>query len=105
MSVTIFGGGGGAEHVGVNLANGFTNHGHQVFIITDIHQKTNYLFTGRFIFTIYRIKLRRQSIKLGFCIPINVFGPSLSIAHYGSIVVNQNTIVGRYFRLHNGVNY
>ena len=36
-------GAGGAERVGVNLANGFTNHGHQVFIITDIHQKTNYL--------------------------------------------------------------
>ena len=34
---------GGAERVGVNLANGFANHGHQVFIITDIHQKTNYL--------------------------------------------------------------
>ena len=36
-------GAGGAERVGVNLANGFTNHGHQVFIITDIHQKANYL--------------------------------------------------------------
>lgn len=61
-------------------------------------------FTGRFIFTIYRIILRRQSIKLGFSIPINVFGPGLSIAHYGSIVVNQNTIVGKNCRLHNGVN-
>ena len=35
-------GAGGAERVGVNLANGFANHGHQVIIITDIHQKTNY---------------------------------------------------------------
>lgn len=34
---------GGAERVGVNLANGFTKHGHQVFFITDIHQETNYL--------------------------------------------------------------
>ena len=33
---------GGAERVGVNLANGFTGHHHQVFIITDIHQKANY---------------------------------------------------------------
>ena len=29
-------------------------------------------FTGRFIFNIYRIKRRRQSIKLGSSIPINV---------------------------------
>lgn len=36
-------GAGGAERVGVNLANGFTNHGHKVFFITDIHQETNYL--------------------------------------------------------------
>jgi glycosyltransferase involved in cell wall biosynthesis len=33
---------GGAERVGVNLANGFANKSHRVFIITDIHQKANY---------------------------------------------------------------
>lgn len=38
---------GGAERVGVNLANGFTNHGHQVFIITDIHQKANYPISSK----------------------------------------------------------
>ena len=40
-------GNGGAERVGVNLANGFADHGHQVFIITDIHQKANYPVDGR----------------------------------------------------------
>jgi len=36
-------GGGGAERVGVNLANGFAQHNHQVFIITDVYQKASYL--------------------------------------------------------------
>lgn len=35
-------GGGGAERVGVNLANGFTQKGHQVFIVTDIYMPANY---------------------------------------------------------------
>ena len=34
------------------------------------------------------IRFRRLSRKLGFSIPLNVFGPGLSIAHYGTIVVN-----------------
>lgn len=35
-------GGGGAERVGVNLANGFANHGYHAYIVTDIYQKAHY---------------------------------------------------------------
>lgn len=35
-------GAGGAERVGVNLANGFAHHGHKVYIITDIFQDAAY---------------------------------------------------------------
>lgn len=49
-------------------------------------------------------KFRKLSLKLGFSIPENVFGPGLSIAHYGTIVVNQSTRVGANCRLHTGVN-
>lgn len=42
--------------------------------------------------------------KLGFSIPINVFGPGLSIAHYGTIVVNDGARVGANCRLHVCVN-
>lgn len=35
-------GAGGAERVGVNLANGFVNHGHEVYIITDLFQDAAY---------------------------------------------------------------
>lgn len=43
-------------------------------------------------------------MKLGFSIPINVFGPGLSIPHYGTIVVNSNARIGANCRLHVGVN-
>lgn len=39
----------------------------------------------------------------GISIPINCFGPGLSIAHYGSIVVNQSAVVGKNCRIHEGV--
>lgn len=37
--------------------------------------------------------------RLGFSIPINVFGPGLSIAHVGTIVVNGNARVGANCRI------
>ena len=51
-----------------------------------------------------RVRFRRESIRLGFFIPPNVFGPGLSIAHYGSITVNPETRVGKNCRLHICVN-
>lgn len=48
-----------------------------------------------------RIKLGN---KLGFSIPINVFGPGLSIAHVGTIVVNDKARVGANCRIHICVN-
>lgn len=55
---------------------------------------------GRIVFNYYKIKLRKQSLKLGFSIPINVFGPGLSIVHYGTIIINSNTKVGANCRIH-----
>ena len=43
---------------------------------------------------------RRQSRRLGFSIPPNVFGPGLSIAHPGTIIVNDGARVGANCRLH-----
>ena len=47
-----------------------------------------------------KIKFKKKSIKLGFTIPENVFGPGLSIPHYGTIVVNANAKVGANCRIH-----
>ncbi len=47
---------------------------------------------------------RRECIKLGFTIPINTFGPGLSIAHIGTIVVNGAARIGANCRIHVCVN-
>ncbi|MDK2916157.1 MAG: serine O-acetyltransferase [Euryarchaeota archaeon] len=41
--------------------------------------------------------------RLGFHIPPNVFGPGLSIAHVGTLIVNENVRVGENCRIHNCV--
>lgn len=43
------------------------------------------------------------SVKLGMTIPVNVFGPGLSIPHYGTIVVHGNARIGKNCRLQEGV--
>jgi len=47
---------------------------------------------------------RKLGIKLGFSIPLNVFGPGLAIAHQGTIVVNETAKVGANCRIHVCVN-
>jgi len=55
-----------------------------------------------YVYQYYRF--RKISLKLGFTIPLNVFGPGLSIPHYGTIVVNSATKVGKNCRLHVSAN-
>jgi len=58
--------------------------------------------------SIYRFILTKKynslSLRLGFSIPINVFGPGLSIAHRGTIIVNRGSKIGANCRLHACVN-
>ncbi|MGZ3812154.1 MAG: hypothetical protein ACXVB0_08025 [Mucilaginibacter sp.] len=51
-------------------------------------QKVSYFITDR--------RFKKISLKLGFTIFPNVFGPGLYIPHYGTIVVNSNTKVGAH---------
>lgn len=50
-----------------------------------------------------RRSLRVSGMKLGFTISANIFGPGLSIAHWGTIVVNPDCRVGARCRIHPGV--
>jgi serine O-acetyltransferase len=52
---------------------------------------------------IYFLKWRfdRLSFKMGFLIPPNVFGPGLSIPHYGTLLVNSGAQIGANCRIHN----
>ena len=49
----------------------------------------------------YRFK--KLQFKLGFSIPLNVFGPGLAIVHYGTIVVAEGARIGSNCRIHEGV--
>lgn len=50
------------------------------------------------------ICFRKISLKNNFTIPLNSFGPGLSIAHYGTIVVNGAARIGKNCRIHVCVN-
>lgn len=51
----------------------------------------------------HKLCFHRLSVRLGFTIPPNVFGPGLSIPHYGTIVVHGNVRAGKNCRLQEGV--
>jgi len=70
-------------------------------------RKLEYLTNCRkniFIRLLTKYRYLKLGRKLGFTIPINVFGPGLSIAHAGTIVVNSDAKVGANCRLHVCVN-
>lgn len=54
------------------------------------------------VLKIRQFNFRRKSMKLGFTIPVNVFGPGLSIPHWGTIIVNPKAKVGENCRIHAG---
>lgn len=45
-------------------------------------------------------RLHRQAVRCGFEIPLNTFGPGLSIAHRGTIVVHPDARIGANCRIH-----
>ena len=51
----------------------------------------------------YNTKLHNLSVRLGFTIPLNVFGPGLCIVHPGTIVVAGGATIGKNCRIHEGV--
>ena len=55
---------------------------------------------SRIIYKAWQFRLFKLQIKTGFGIPINVFGPGLSISHIGPIVINGFAKVGKNCRLH-----
>jgi serine O-acetyltransferase len=56
--------------------------------------------SGKIAYSYHKLRLRKQSLKLGFSIPENVFGAGLAIVHYGTIVINSNAKIGKNCRIH-----
>ena len=59
---------------------------------------------GKILFLKHKIRKRNLGIKLGFGIQEGVFGAGLRINHFGNIIVNSSTKVGRWCDIHQGVN-
>ena len=53
----------------------------------------------RFAFLLW---FRRLSVRLGFSMGPNIFGPGLAIVHYGTIVIDPTTRIGKNCRIHVG---
>jgi len=45
---------------------------------------------------------RRLSVRLGFSIGPNIFGPGVAIVHYGLLVIDPTTRIGKNCRVHMG---
>jgi serine O-acetyltransferase len=58
----------------------------------------------RAVTIVRRFRLAVLSQRLGLSVPPGVFGPGLSLPHYGSVVVNSDARVGSYCRLHSATN-
>ena len=55
-------------------------------------------------FLFYKLRFHNLSLKLGFSIPYKAFGKGLSIAHYGTLIINGKTVIGENCRIHACVN-
>jgi serine O-acetyltransferase len=80
--------------------------GDEVWIFQILLRKEEYNLNcgNKFLSLFYKIRRHRLGVKLGFTIPPNVFGPGLSIAHYGTIIVNKSSKIGSNCRIHANVN-
>ncbi|HEY0976835.1 MAG TPA: serine acetyltransferase, partial [Flavobacteriales bacterium] len=54
----------------------------------------------RAVHKFYSLRYHEQGVRCGFDIPPNVFGPGLSIAHRGTIVVHPAARIGANCRIH-----
>lgn len=70
----------------------------------ELHTNCDKSFLPSPLLLIIKIWFISLSRALGFSIPINTCGPGLSIAHRGTIVINENAIVGENCRIHVCVN-
>lgn len=78
-----------------------------VFRFTVLLRINEYLINtnhSRLTRAVPHLLFKRLSIRLGFSVALNVFGPGLAIVHYGLLVVNPSARVGKNCRVHAGVN-
>lgn len=67
---------------------------------TEYHLNCGKGMLGKLKANYFKYRFYKLSLKLGFSIPPNVFGPGLTIPHYGTIVINRKATVGANCVLH-----
>lgn len=66
--------------------------------------KNNYYGINKLLFRLHKIRFNKLSYKLGYTIPLNVIDSGLALPHYGTIVINSKSKIGKNCRIHVGVN-
>ena len=67
------------------------------------HNKEKQNIIDKILLRHYNKKHHKWSMKYTTGVPINVCGPGLSIAHFGSIYINSKSKIGKNFRIQSGV--
>lgn len=70
----------------------------------EYYKNCKHNFLSKIVYTFLSWKYHRLSIKLGFSMSINTFGPGLSIAHLGTIIINSGAKIGSNCRINCDVN-
>lgn len=84
--------------------------GHNIWKYQRLLRKAEYYnncrnhFPWKLYLLYLKVKLYYSGIFLGYTMSMNTFGPGLSIAHIGTIVVNGDVKIGENCRIHTCVN-
>ena len=100
-----------ADRIALGREHGYHLMWDEVWKFQRLLRKVEYLMNcrkdkglfGKLTYKYWSIKFHKQSVRCGFEIPPNTFGPGLSIAHRGNIVVHPDSRIGKNCRLHIGV--
>ena len=70
---------------------------------TEYYVNCKKTFIGKLYSKVLQFLYYKKRLKYNTYIPLNVFGPGLSIAHFGSIIVNGNAKIGKNCRIQDSV--
>lgn len=80
--------------------------GHEIWKYQRLLRKTEYYTNCKGknpLRLLLKWRLHTLSVKYGFSIPLNAFGPGLSIAHIGPVIINSKSKIGANCRVQTGV--
>lgn len=100
------------RYMRADLSNmGYTNHARATLLdpvarIIVLMRVNEYLLNSgkaSFVRLPALLWFRRLSVRLGFSLGLNIFGPGVAIVHYGLLIIDPTARIGRNCRIHMGV--